>query len=184
MADLNSLAVTLPDGIDVAELHGLVCGLACADPAGDPEVRQRILWDLLGDVPGAEEPGGFAGDEMPLSPVAQFAALAEDELADEHLAFMPLLPDDDEALEHRLAALAEWCSGFLAGYGAIADAGDMPPDVTEALTDIARIAEVDPAAAGSGSESDFVQVLEYLKVAVLVLRSTETGATGPPDDFH
>jgi uncharacterized protein YgfB (UPF0149 family) len=61
--DITGLALNLPDGVDEAELHGLICGLACGAPQDPPQQRLRTLADLL-------------GPESPATPVLQEASRA------------------------------------------------------------------------------------------------------------
>jgi uncharacterized protein len=57
-------------------------------------------------------------------PLLEFIAGTEALLAGEDLDFTPLVPEDEARLSLRLGELAQWCNGFLAGYGAVA--GDRP----------------------------------------------------------
>jgi uncharacterized protein len=182
MADLHSLAVELPDGIDVVILHGLVCGLACAQPGADPELRVRTLIDLLARelVPSAVE----AAERAAEGPLARFVAAAEAELDAADLHFMPLLPDDDEALGDRLQALSDWCRGFLAGFDAVTDASEQSDEVREALDDIGQLAEIDPGSGDDAHELEFVEVVEYLRVAVVLLRGEPGFSALGSDDIY
>jgi uncharacterized protein len=171
MADLHSLAVELPDGVDAVELHGAICGIVCADPAGDLDARRRTLVDLLGsDAEGLGLPHDDLGLEID-DPLARFIVGSAAVLDAADLSFAPLLPDDDERLDHRLTALGEWCAGFLAGYRALAEPDELPADAREALDDIAELAEIEPDLDETAEgEADFTEVVEYLRVAVLLLR--------------
>jgi uncharacterized protein len=178
VADMQSLAIDLPAGIDASELHGLTCGLYCGDPTGELESQWRALVELLGqesqrDVSVLDEPTPDAAD-----PLAQFVRAARDGLDAADLGFEPLLPDDDAHLRDRIDALALWCRGFVAGFNAVQAPDDLAADAREALDDIAALAEIDSEASGTdaAAERDFAEVAEYLRVAVLVLRGA-----GPED---
>jgi uncharacterized protein len=182
MADLHSLAVELPDGIDVVGLHGLVCGLACGEPGMDLEMRLRTLVDLLARElePSALEAAELAAEGT----LGRFVAAAEAELDAADLGFMPLLPDDDEALGDRLQALSDWCGGFLAGFDAVADAGEQSDEVRETLEDIGQLAKVDPGSGDHGREQDFAEVVEYLRVAIVLLHGGPGLSDPGSDDIH
>jgi uncharacterized protein len=183
VGDLESLAVELPDGVDVAELHGMICGLVCGEPDGATDVRLRAILDLL----DSDLLGIAGGEDVGLqidSPVARFMAAAEADLQATDMSFAPLLPGDDEALTHRLQALADWCAGFLVAFGAVSDPQVQSQEALEALEDIARFAEADPDSGVAGHETDFVEIVEYLRVAVMLLlesagESPEADADGP-----
>ncbi len=176
--DLAELALALPDGVEVAELHGLICGLACAEPHAEPALRLRCLAALLGDdhqlAPWLQDSGeaeALSADQ----PLHAFIQAGELALAEADLGFTPLLPDDEAALQDRIWALADWCSGFMAGYGALVEQSALSPMAAEILRDLARIAEVDADAEladaeAEGAEADFVELVEYLRAAVLNLR--------------
>lgn len=141
---LNSLFSVLADslasrGLSVSpsEMHGVMCGLlASGVTVSEPE----MLGSLAGHL-ALEQ--GFTGAEqgalVRLHEITQQAF----EAGDYDLAL--LLPEDDEELALRLAALAQWSEGFLAGFG-VASAGvtdsKLSPALQEALSDIAAISQV------------------------------------------
>ncbi len=92
-----------------AEAHGCLCGALCVRRVFLPS---EWLEEILAD----------SEDEHSLQTVAgTLADLYERSAADLdgfELEFSPLLPDDDAPVEARVAALAEWCQGFLYGVGA------------------------------------------------------------------
>ena len=94
------------DAPDLAECHGLLCGMVCRESSRTP----RDFLDQLSAMELVVRPGQ-----------ALNAALADawrstvEQLADEDMGFTLWLPDDEEPLEDRTVALAQWCSGFLAG---------------------------------------------------------------------
>ena len=69
------------------------------------------------------------------------------QLADEDMGFSLWLPNDEEMLEERTMALAQWCSGFLAGLGSSGDEAlkAMSDDANEALKDLQQISTADVA---------------------------------------
>ncbi len=192
--DITGLALNLPDGVDEVELHGLVCGLACGAPEEAPQQRLRTLADLLADESPAAtmlhaalrelgQDGALDAVDPAVLPLLEFIAGTEAILASEDLSFAPLLPEDDARLQQRLGDLAQWCNDFLAGYGAVAGERPLSPEAGEVLTDLIKIAEVrPPAEQDSGldgadleaAEADYMEVLEYVRVAVMSLRWSVT----------
>lgn len=87
-----------------------------------------------------------------------------------------MLPDDDTELSQRVECLGFWCQGFLSGF---AIAGKQKQQnkgqqkytdvVSEALADIAAIAQIGLAEADDSeqSEGDFFEVLEYVRLAAM-----------------
>ena len=159
--DFDELANHLVEqGLDESpsELHGCLCGLLAAGAAPQPELGLAALGRAL----DLELHGELAGQAMQLYQVS--AAALEDEAFDFH----PLLPGDEVDLEARTAALAAWCRGFLAGF-AQAKQGEVGADASEVLTDIAAIAEadVDADAGDDDLEASYIEIVEYLRFAVL-----------------
>jgi len=88
-----------------------------------------------------------------------------------------LLPDDEVELPLRIAAVGQWCQGFLKGFARAGKAVQQEKgqqqysaDTSEALSDIAAISqvtidgeEVDP----DKNEQDYFEVCEHLRLAVM-----------------
>jgi uncharacterized protein len=109
------------------------------------------------------------------------------------MEFGPLLPDDDSPLAERTQALAQWCQGFLYGFGVSGGQpkADMPADVREILTDLARIARatVGDTEPTEDDESDYAEIIEYIRASVQLvhdeLHSVRiTQASAPPSDRY
>ncbi len=60
------------------------------------------------------------------------------------MEFDLLLPEDEEPIDARTAALAQWCQGFLYGLGTsvIQDASGLPGDIGEIVRDLTEITRV------------------------------------------
>lgn len=125
-------------------------------------------WQLIDGVePGAEEDNQQLRDLLSNTQ----AVFAEGSLDGELL-----LPDDDVELSQRVECLGFWCQGFLAGFALAgkqkqADKGQQAysNEVSEALSDMAAIAQIGLTDddAGEQSESDFFDVLEYVRLAAM-----------------
>ena len=135
---------------------------ACAAP---PATASRTgSQEILPE--GAARAG--AGDALRELFEATAAALRQPDME-----FELLLPDDDEPIEVRTAALAQWCQGFLYGLGAgaIPDASELPGEVGEMVRDFARSsrAGVDAAQDAESNESAYAELVEFVRVGVQLL---------------
>ena len=150
------------DGMDVAvnaaEAHGFLCGALCVRKAYD--ARAWIV-DL------AEDAGATALERAP--PEALLAAHEEtlEALRSPDFTFAPHLPGDEAALSNRVAALADWCSGFLYGIGTGASGGEImkEADIGEFLrdlTDITRV-ELEHGRSAEAAESDYAELVEFVR---------------------
>ncbi len=90
------------------------------------------------------------------------------QLSGPDMDFAPLLPPDDASLEMRTAALATWCTGFMAGLGSVpVPPAGWPDTVREIVADFSEIAR---AAVGDedseeDSESSYAELVEYLRAS-------------------
>lgn len=160
--------------IPATELHGMVCGFAAGSPL------QFSLSDFVA-LAGADD----LSDE---NSVSEFVTATLDELFSQDMGFTMLIPDDEEVLSARLAGIAEWCAGFLSGFGAsVADVSSrdaLPVDVQEILRDFASISSIDDEVDADGEggdrdESSFMEIYEYVRVAAVL---TATLMTDPAQE--
>lgn len=171
MPDLTALALNAADNLPVAELHGTVCGLAAGSGGGAP-LQDLLL--LLGE--GLVDQGS----------VDAFIDAALAELDADDFSFAPLLPEDDAALGARLEALGDWCASFLTGFAAgLSRRGqgsldDSPEEVREIVRDLAAIAQIDADAESESAERELLELEEFVKVGVLLIRSTLADASDDP----
>ncbi|MGH8604214.1 MAG: UPF0149 family protein, partial [Gammaproteobacteria bacterium] len=93
----------------VAESHGILCGLLC----GGATLGTQSWFDhVLGN-----EGSGCDAPQETLDLLAQIAEETVRAMDNAEAPFLPLLPDDDEPVSERAAALVDWCEGFLFGFG-------------------------------------------------------------------
>ena len=160
------------DAAELAECHGLLCGLLCREANGTPS-------DFISHL---------AAMQLVVSPGAALAAVLTEafestmaQLEDEELGFGLWLPDDEELLEERTIALAQWCSGFLAGLASGGQLDALSEESKEAIEDLQQIAraEISAPVEGSGeSEEDevaFAEIVEYVRVVALMMREDFRG---------
>ncbi len=137
----------------------MVCGFAAGNPT------QFSLTDFV-QLAGTDS----LSDE---NAVSEFVSASLDALFSEDMGFSPLVPDDSEVLAKRLAGLAEWCAGFLGGFGAgVADRAAseaLHVDVQEILRDFASISGLDDDIEGDEQdENSFMEIYEYVRVAAVL----------------
>jgi len=147
--------------VHAAEAHGCLCGALCARRVYLPS---EWLEEILADPE----------DEVALTlitgPLAELYDRSGADLASDDLGFTPLLPDDEVALQERVAALAEWSQGFLYGFGS---SGTVPEaslsaEVHEFLEDMAGLTRVDASDPnlGEAEEEAYAELVEYIRMGV------------------
>ena len=148
-----------------SELHGVLCGLLSAGiETGAPELLGVLARHV--DLEGAW-PATIADLLVTLRDQAVTA------FDGDGLDLCLLLPDDDEDVASRVAALAQWCEGFLAGFGT-GTAGvrdnQLPPALQEAIADLAAVSQVAlPEEDGEEEEALLSQVAEHCRMAALMV---------------
>lgn len=146
--------------VSPAELHGMLLGRSCAGAGFEPEPWLVDAAELLGDAPQDSLRQALIG----------LQEMVKGELTGTEMAVVLLLPGDDAPLAERAAALGQWCQGFLGGFGLTAREGALSAEAVEVLQDLASIAQVQSALEDSDDgESDYMEVMEYLRVAPLLL---------------
>lgn len=158
---------------ELAECHGVVCGLLCRLPDASLDAYLGLL-DMLEllDSPGT-------GLRMSLE---ELLNASREQLVDLDMGLTLWLPNDDESLEERTMALSQWCSGFLAGIGSSGDDAleALSDDGKEALRDLQQIslADVTDTQESEEDENAYAEIIEYIRVAILMIREDLRG----PDD--
>ena len=160
------------DAAELAESHGLLCGLVCRDSSSS-------VGDCIAQL---------AAMQLVVSPGAALSsALAEAwestvrQLEDEEFGFSLWLPDAEEPLEERTLALAQWWSGFLAGLGSGGQLDELSAEAREAIEDLQQIARAEISApAPDTDEADedevaFMEIVEYVRVVALMMHEDFRG---------
>lgn len=155
---LETLSATVPP----SESHGCLCGALCTTVHYPLE---RWLDEIVPDMEEATE-----GDRRALNLLFADTVSA---LRGDQMEFEPLLPSDDATLEQRATALAQWCQGFLYGFGSgrPPKAEELPVNVEEILRDLTHIgrATVDPGESGEEEEQAYAEVMEYVRAGVQLI---------------
>jgi yecA family protein len=168
----------LESDMGAAECHGIMAGLLCAAGWMD---KARWLKQMF--------PSVEAGDLLAREAIDALARLYEEtarQLDDAVLDFHLLLPDDDEPLDERIEALAEWCQGFLLGMseGGMKDLAALPADSSEVMRDLVEIARAGGYDLEEGEEDEvaYNELLEYVRTGVLLINEELNPTQAPPQD--
>ncbi|WP_263143893.1 YecA family protein [Pseudomonas sp. RIT-PI-AD] len=162
-----TLLATSGQAVSPAELHGLLLGRSCAGAGFEVEPWLVDAAELIGSEPKDNLRQALIG----------LQEMVKGELTGGDMTLVVLLPSDDSPLSERAAALGQWCQGFLGGFGLASRDSALSAEAMEVLQDLASIAQVQSALEESEEgESDFMEVMEYLRVAPLLL-FTECGKT-------
>ncbi|MGB5485915.1 MAG: UPF0149 family protein [Lysobacterales bacterium] len=158
---------------ELAECHGIVCGLLCRLP----DARLDAFIGLLDMLEVLKTPG--AGLKMAFE---ELLKASKAQLSDEDLGFSLWLPDDEEMLEERTMALSQWCNGFLAGIGSSGDETlkALSEEANEALKDLQRISTADVSDTDESEEDEiaFAEIVEYIRIVTLMIREDLRGPEG------
>lgn len=161
------------DAGDLAECHGVLCGLLAVSPQADTGdyIDKLLALELL------HEPGPAFRVML-----AELFNATTAQLDDEQLRFRLWLPNDSEPLEERTEALARWCTGLLAGLAGHPNLEALSGESSEAVKDIEQIAraglsaaEGDDAESLEADERAFTEIAEYVRVVALTLREDFRG---------
>lgn len=156
-----------------AESHGVLCGILCA--RGSIELSEWI-----GHVLGDQEQGNVLLHDT-VHQLSELHQQTMEQLNDDLGQFHLLLPDDEDDLVDRTEALADWCQGFVYGLaaGGISEKTELPIDTKEILMDFIEISRAghgdmeadddDDLMATEEDEQAFVEVVEYVRTAVLLV---------------
>jgi uncharacterized protein YgfB (UPF0149 family) len=161
------------EAAELAECHGVACGLLC-----------RLAYASLDEFMGLLDRFGLLnapGTDLKMS-LEELLNSTRIQLADEDMSLTLWLPGDDEMLEERTMALSQWCRGFLDGLGSGDDDAlkAMSDDVNEALEDLVQISSADVTDVDESDEDEraFMEVVEYMRVVVLMVQQDLRGPDG------
>ncbi|MBS7662466.1 YecA family protein [Pseudomonas lalucatii] len=161
-AAFAALLASSANPVSPAELHGLLLGRSCAGAGFEVDGWLVDAAELLGEAPQDSVRQALIG----------LQEMVKGELAGDEVAVVLLLPPDEAPLRERAKALGQWCQGFLGGFGLTAGDQALSAEAMEVLQDLSAIAQVQNALEESeDGENDYMEVMEYLRVAPLLLFS-------------
>lgn len=150
-----------------AEVHGLLSGIICAN-------FRALSADTLLEVgffSFAEE--GLSDKQVKL--LSTLYEVTKEKITNMEFDFQLFLPPDDVSLLERAKALGEWCQGFMSGFGLAGGQLNEKEhfDAVDALKKISEAAQVDyqHLTISEADEAAFMEVVEYIRMAVLVIFS-------------
>lgn len=153
-------------GCSAAELHGVLTGLL----GGGARLNRATLIKVL-ETHASADP---ALDNSTTDGLWQLQLQTLEDLGNSEITFQPLIPDDDDALALRVAALSDWCQGFLVGFGTAIkpdDARIHEESIRETLQDIVEVSHIDPTAQDNdeSDESAYAELYEFVRMAAIHL---------------
>lgn len=184
--DLSLRLASCGDGLSAAEGHGLLCGLLCSYPSMD---REEWAKRLLSGGWEAEVPIHVTASDEDWEIARQLYDVTVVQLEDPDLDFSLLLPDEEEPLLVRSAALGEWCEGFLYGLslGGVKDFSGLSDEARELAADLIEISRLEQEPDESEeNESALFDIIEYVRMGVIMLHdelAPVTGNDSPPDNL-
>lgn len=170
----NALLAGNGHGLSAAGLQGLLLGRSSGGAGFEASAWLKEATDALGGQP----------DEAIGKALLGLQEMARQELTDNDLAVVLLLPNDDAPLEERIAAVSQWSQGFLEGFGLAAGSRPLSAEAREALQDLAAIAQVQERTAESEeAEKDYAEVVEHVRLipALLFGEFADTPTEGSGD---
>lgn len=159
----NAIFIQSDAELSAAEAHGLATGMLCVNEQTD---SSYWLTELLHNA----DPVLDKDNDLLIRLFEETRRL----LASDEFEFDLFLPEDDAPLSGQVVALTGWCRGFLFGVGSVAKATHWSKEARDILKDIAEFTKLDADVEGEEDERAFVEVTEFLRSAVLLLRDELT----------
>lgn len=163
-----------------AELHGLAIGMAVGGVAEPLSIWQREVYAEF-------EPGDVLAAECRTLLDRVFAsAFADRSSADAPQTFglTLLLPQDIVVDASRLAAVRDWCQGFMFGFGLGGEGvtARLSTQTRELLNDFAEICRLDTDDVENNEEnqSALIEIEEFLRTGVMLIRDELVQAPAQP----
>lgn len=167
---LNATALKLHP----SQVHGLICGILCGPSS------KNAAWEEL--VTGGEE--SPQTHKLLQSLYDGSASQLKDFLFD----FEMVLPPDSEPLPVRAEAMTVWCQGMLTGLKLVQVpiVGREASELTEAIDDLIEIAKMnyDDVVANEEDEAAYVELVEYVRMAVIYIYQDLHGASDAPPSVN
>ncbi len=161
-----------------SEAQGALCGMLCLSS----QLDINAWMDFILDQSQSESQASYRSSlDADLAEVQEMTALG---FNPESGGMTLLLPSDDAPLQERLEALSSWCEGFLYGVGVsgLHDSKELPESAEEFMTDIREIGRLDTESEDEDAEHYYMELVEYIRVGVLVFREEIRPAT--PTSFE
>lgn len=159
---LQGLSLPIGPAEAQALLYGLLCGKSEAS---------RELW--LGELlPEALDMDNLLHRECGKS-LAILYDRTRSTFEDSGFDIDLMLPEENTPLRERAGELIDWCRGFLYGLGLTGNSMEqLGEEAREGLTDLGEITklDLDSLEEGEQQEVDLSEIVEFIRVAVLLIR--------------
>lgn len=152
--------------MSAAEAHGIATGMLCVDEKVDAVNWLTELFQNTVQV-GEEQ------EETLVNLFEQTKAL----MNKDDFSFDLFLPDEDAGVNEQVEALCHWCQGFLSGVGFAGSDAEWKGESGEVLRDIIEITKLDPEVGGEEDEAAYVEICEYLRAAVQLVKAELSSGT-------
>jgi uncharacterized protein YgfB (UPF0149 family) len=148
--------------MSAAEAHGVIAGLLRA-PRPSADVWARTLFADVDPAADNAEAERLLG---------ALRAQTQTWLAARESEFVPLLPSTERSLDAQVAALADFCRGYVVGLvaGGMREFAGLPADAREIIEDFMKIAEAEVEDRTAETEAQaFTELTEYVRVGVQLI---------------
>lgn len=177
---LDDLLLTLDVFVSPSELHGWLCGQLVQGAV-------RTEQDWLKNAAIYLERERIESEEI-ANALGSLYRQSFHELAGSGFSLCLVLPDDDSELALRAGCMGLWCQGFVAGFGHAKLSG-LSEDARESFTHMEQISRINSGEELDDSEEneeDLMQLVEYVRMAVILLYSEVFGVEGnqPSQSLH
>lgn len=174
-SELSELLRQSGSAAPAADCHGFLCGHLCVADMPERDVWEEYL-DLQTDDDATLRECHEQVDRL-LEETQRFLLSPE-------LDFQLLLPDDGAALSDRVAALGEWCHGFLNGFAHGRRAGTVIEngEGSELIENFTRICQVESNQVGDESdEQALFELIEYVRLGAIYIHDMSQPADAGTD---
>ena len=147
-----------------AEIHGLIIG--CINNHLATGVQPALI-ELLTAGEAEQDLSGF------LEVIHEVYRDSSESLFNNDESFDLVMPDDDESIESRTDALADWCQGYMLGllHNDKLTIEKLPDDGPEIARDILSISQAGTSEEGDVNQDEWAlaELQEYVKVGVQLI---------------
>ncbi len=154
--------------LTASESHGLAAGMLCIE--NEIEVANWLAELFSEDIFLIEE------DKAILEELFEQTRTLLNE-KDDSFKFDLFLPNEDGLIKQQLDAIRYWCDGFLFGVGYTKSSSNWPGETGELMKDIVEFTKLDTDIEEEMGEEEIdehesaiIEIQEYLRVAVMMIR--------------
>jgi uncharacterized protein YgfB (UPF0149 family) len=157
------------------ELHGQMCGVLISSPISKVE-------DWLFELIGSRDENNIIA-KSGVTKISGLLSATLSDLNNNEFKFELLMPDDEALMPIKLQSLANWCDSFLYGFALSEVKIDEGSESMGFIKDLSEIAMVDTQDdANVQNDLALEELLEYVRVGVLLLQENHRPVVKNPDD--